>query len=162
MDEYEKDAYKRHFQDSQHILYAVFRYRKDHTQESVAKKIKMSKNTLKNYIEGRTAAPVEVIKKIYAETRHPLIKELLEPEGFELKPKKNCKIELLPTIDHHIVQALGKIVDLERAFKKYFEDKKIDAHELQDLQVLKGQAQDAINTLFRKIETTADQKVRAA
>ena len=152
----ERDDRERHFMDSQHILYAIFRHRKDYHLEDVAERIGVPYDTLKKYVVGRMACPVEVLKKIYLATRHPLLKELLEPEGYELVPKGKCKLSLLPSVDAHVVQALGRIVDLQRSFEKYFEDKHLSAQEFQDLKVLRGETQDAINVLWHKIASMVE------
>lgn len=152
----ERDDRERHFMDSQHILYSIFRHRKDHHLEDVSERIGVPYDTMKKYVVGRMACPVEVLKRIYLATRHPLIKELMEPEGHELVPLGNCKLALLPTVDAHVVDAFGRLVDLQRSFERYFEDKRLTAQEYRDLKVLKGEAQDAINVLWHKIASMVD------
>lgn len=158
----ERDERESHFADSQWVLYAIFRIRKDRSLEEVSEKINVPYSTMRKYVIGKMACPVEVIKRTYAVTRHQLLKELLEPEGFELIPKGKCSLHLLPSVDAHTVDAMGKLVDLQRKFEKYFEDQRLDSQEYRDLKILKGEVADAINHLWGKIASMAEaEKVRA-
>lgn len=149
------DQDARHFERSHFILYAIFRYRRDHNLEDVSEQIGLPYSTMRKYVAGVMACPVEVLQKIFAATRHPLLKELLEPEGYRLCAKDEQDRPLLPTVDAHLVDAFGKVTDIDRAFKAALEDGIISRAELEDIRVKKGRAEEALNQLLAKIREGA-------
>ena len=147
-DQEEREA---HYSHSQWVLYAIFRVRKDHSLEDTSERIGVPYSTMKKYVIGRMACPVEVIKKVYLVTRHPLLKELLEPEGYELQPRGHIGACTLPTVAERINEAFAKITDLQRSYAKALSDGVIDTQEYQDLRVMRGNAKDAIEDILEAI-----------
>lgn len=147
-DQEEREA---HYSYSQWVLYTIFRARKDHSLEEISERISVPYSTMKKYAIGRMACPVDVLKKIYLATRHPLIKELLEPEGYELNPRGPVGVCKLVTVDQRIIEAYAKITDLQRAFAKAYEDGLIDSQDYQDIKVKSGNAKLAIDDIAEGI-----------
>ena len=148
-----------HYQISEWVLKTIFTIRRDHSLEDISERIGVSYSTMRKYRAGKMACPVEILKKTYLATRHPLLKELLEPEGFELQPKDTAYLTLMPTVEAHIIEAFGKITDLERSYRKAIEAGQITPDDYNDIRVKRGEAIDAIHRIFERI--ARNMKVRA-
>lgn len=146
------------YDQSQHVLYHIYRYEKRRSLERDGQAIGVPLSTMDNYATGVSACPVEVFVALYELTQHPMIRDLLTPQGHELRAVEHGSLSTLPSVAEEFLEDHQAVATMCALFKQYTEDGVLDFQELRALEIAAGDVITAVQRTILKIKEEAERQ----
>ncbi|GAB6036167.1 hypothetical protein JCM15519_07260 [Fundidesulfovibrio butyratiphilus] len=131
----DREARKKHFHRSAHVLYHIFRYDGLLTPKEAEFATEIPRQTWEKYILGEVACPIEAFASLYQHfppTRAHL-HDVLCPRGHKIVPADEADQSIRQTVEGSICETIRHLSNLERVIIESWEDGKLTEIERQNI-----------------------------